>query len=404
MASKHSNKDISFLPSGLLFWLVLLIPVVLRFLWPFDIEWKGDEKEMIRLAGDAISQGHVPGLGMKNGVGFYNAGFSVLPFIPLVWISNHPVFISMAVMFLNVLALAFMWYISGKYIPQTQIFRAGILLAAVNMMAVLFSRKIWAQDLIPVFIALIWYLHLARKNYGFDLLAGICIALAGQLHLSGFFLGFGFIFSLYLFKKASLRSIAVIIAGVFVGMIPALPWINYLMNGAGASDASLSNILKFEFFLHLLTDTLGINVHYPLGNDTMKFLRGYYYLPLVAGILIAITTLFSLWAVYIRLFQRHHGDRLWKPDISFYVWGFILIPGILLTISGTPVRSHYLIGCMPFAHIAFSSLLLKAGTKYYWTVWTAQLIITLFFMVYVHTNCDISGDYGTPFRCVNFQP
>ena len=67
---------------------IALVGTLLRCCWPADMEWKFDEQEMFRLAGEAWSQ-DLPLMGMPSGAGLPNAGFSIWPFALLYGICRH---------------------------------------------------------------------------------------------------------------------------------------------------------------------------------------------------------------------------------------------------------------------------------------------------------------------------
>jgi len=79
--------------------------------------------------------------------------------VPLFAIHSSPVFVCCAIAALNLVAVAIAWHVGRKYYGAV----AGLvaaLLFAVSPWAVLYSRKIWAQDFVPLMTAgTIWALH-----------------------------------------------------------------------------------------------------------------------------------------------------------------------------------------------------------------------------------------------------
>ncbi|MBS3915666.1 MAG: hypothetical protein KG003_14320 [Bacteroidetes bacterium] len=378
----------------LLSWLVIF---AIRFAWPADMEYKADEKLMVSMANTSIETGELPAIGMKSGIGLENAGFSAWPFVLFAWISNNPLHMAMMVMVLNFLALLLMAHCANLAEKDSYTYKMGVLLAGVNLMAVLFSRKIWAQDLLPVFTSCIWYFYLKRNSFLLVIFTGIFFALAGQLHLSGFFYAAGFFLSAIIFKKYSWKQIGLMLLGFAIGLIPALLWIKDLLLHTTSSDASLSNIIKFEYFLHLLIDPLGINAAYSLGSDVWPFSKMAFFLPVILTAVIGFVFLFALIKACLRIIRNKNYTINKYSEFVFYAAAFILFPGILLTLSGSPVRSHYLIGATPFVHIALVKLIYPLGKKYIWLFWISQAVFTICFLYFIHTGGIISGDYGLPY-------
>lgn len=375
----------------------LALGIVLRLIWPWDMEWKADEKLMFSMAQDAVQSSKLPYLGMDSGVGLKNAGFSVWPFAAFYMLATTPVGMTFIVMLVNALALGIMFHNARQMQSHKEVFLAGTVLVSVNVLMVIFSRKLWAQDVMPIFTAMIWFLHLKRERLWTFFFLGVLSALAGQLHISGFFYAFGLFAAMMMAKQFKLKSLALYGMGFLIGILPALHWIQSLILGGHTSNTSGSNIFKFEYFLHAAIDPLGINLKYSLGDELIPMVKHLYFLPLVAGMIIVAATVYSI-IVYLRS-QPFMSARLkWNNPIFFYGMAFVLIPGLLLTFSGSPIRSHYLIGAAPFLQIMFAKLWLKAGKKVLFMVMISQLILSVLFLWYVHHSTMINGDYGVPFK------
>ena len=377
---------------------IILAGAVLRCIWPMDMEWKFDEQEMFRLAGDAWKNGF-PLMGMPSGAGLPNAGFSVWPFALLYGIHPTPLFMGMGVQWLNVLALCLMVYCALQYEhPFRNILLWGLAAYAVSIMPVLFSRKIWAQDLLPLFVAGIWWCYLNRHKGWILSLLGLVLVLAGQLHLSGFFYAAGFGLALLLFGRLRLKDWGWIAAGALPGLLLAIKWIQVItQQGGGISH--LNNIFKLEFWLRLLTDTPGINIYYTAAGEVSSFAK--YPLGLHLPLMLAVgIVVFILYAVIKRLASGIKRPAKGHP-LMFLLLGFVVFPGLLMTFSGIPVRSHYMIGALPFGSMAIAWFmdnvrLKKLRLQLLWVI--MQLVFTVLFLIYVHQKQVIHGDYGSTYR------
>src|SRR4051812_18698785 len=102
----------------LVFILAMLAGIALRLIWPADMEWKEDEKDMYRMGCEAAVYKQVPPAGMRSGGGLVNPGFSVVPFALFAAVSSDPVHINQLVQLVNVLALlGFAWFALVKIPP-----------------------------------------------------------------------------------------------------------------------------------------------------------------------------------------------------------------------------------------------------------------------------------------------
>lgn len=387
-----------------LFWLIAaFITITFRIIWLYDMEWKADEWNMYALASQASNSGHWPSLGLVSGVGIKNAGFSIWPFILFYKISHSPVNMALMVALGNLLALISMYILATRSGRDSEALKWGVALVGVNVITVLFSRKIWAQDLIPIWVAALWATQFMKnKNLRF-LINGILIALAGQLHISGYFIGAGIFITSWISGENSLKRSGILILGFAIGMGPAMHWLSSAIAGNHTSDVHLSYILKFEYFLHAATDPLGLNVLYSLGNaDALQFAQLKFksiptFIPVICALGIVY---FSLKGLTKLSWNEIWGSRVnWlQSNLNRNLMAFVILPGILLTLSGAPIRSHYLIGAAPFLHALFAKLWLKNGRTGMVIVWVLQGVITACFLWYIHTHTTIDGDYGVPYR------
>lgn len=374
--------------------LIILAGAILRCIWPADMEWKFDEQEMFRLAGDAWKNG-LPLMGMPSGAGLPNAGFSIWPFALLYGIHPTPLFMVMGVQWLNVLALALMVYCALRYEePVKSKILWGLAVYAVSLMPVLFARKIWAQDLMPVFIAVMWWGYLHRNRWFALILTGVFCAFAGQLHLSGFFYAGGFLLTILLFKHFTFRQWLWLFAGAVPAALPGVPWILAVFDGGGGIS-HLSNILKLEYWLRLITDTPGFNMYYFAAGEWKTFMMfpGGTFLPLIIACTIAGLMLFGI----CKTIRTGFPEIKPSQPIGFLLIAFVILPGVLITFSEIPVRSHYMIGALPFASVLFSLIVsrtLKYGNQ---IIVILQVIFTFLFLLFIHQANTLRGDYGTPY-------
>ncbi|MBZ0319321.1 MAG: glycosyltransferase family 39 protein [Anaerolineae bacterium] len=130
---------------------ILLLAAFLRLHAPDITEFKRDEATLSRLSLNLAQGKDFPVLGIGSSVGFPNSPMNVyLLAIPYA-AGNNPILATLFVGFLNVLAVALTWRVARRYFGAEAALVAGFLYA-VSPWAVIYSRKIWAQDMLPPFV------------------------------------------------------------------------------------------------------------------------------------------------------------------------------------------------------------------------------------------------------------
>jgi 4-amino-4-deoxy-L-arabinose transferase-like glycosyltransferase len=171
----------------LLLALILAVGAWLRFSHLGLLEFQGDEAYAANLAMKCVREGKLPSAGLMSSVGVTNPPLFIYLLIPMFAINANPVFVSGCIAALGLGAVAACWWVGRKYYGQG----AGLTAAAffaVSPWAVIYSRKIWAQDFVPVFAtATMWAVHalvLGKKPKAifWAVLLPLCVV---QIHFSG---------------------------------------------------------------------------------------------------------------------------------------------------------------------------------------------------------------------------
>src|SRR5512136_2040 len=127
---------------------ILILAAVLRLGAPGITEFKRDEANLSHLALD-MARGRVfPLLGIDSSVGIRNAPFSVYVIVPPFLLTSDPTLATLYIGLLGVVAVLLVYLLARRYYGPLAAVVAG-LLYAVSPWAVVFSRKIWAQDFLP---------------------------------------------------------------------------------------------------------------------------------------------------------------------------------------------------------------------------------------------------------------
>ena len=165
--------------------LLLIAAAVLRMGWPGLTEFKADEARLLALALD-MAEGQFALRGISSSVGFPNFPASVWIYsIPLfVW--PHPYAATIFTGLLNTAAIAASYWFVRRYWGISAALAATLMLT-VSPWAIIFSRKIWAQNLLPLFIvgwAIGAALAFVERRQKYIWLHFVCLALSVQIHLA----------------------------------------------------------------------------------------------------------------------------------------------------------------------------------------------------------------------------
>lgn len=132
---------------------ILLLAAFLRLGQTGIVEFKRDEATLSRVALDFTNGESFPWLGIGSSVGYPNSPLNVYLLAIPYGVSDNPLIATLFIAFLNVIAIALLWRMTLRYFGSTAAFVAGILYAT-SPWAVIYSRKIWAQDMLAPFIIL----------------------------------------------------------------------------------------------------------------------------------------------------------------------------------------------------------------------------------------------------------
>jgi hypothetical protein len=396
----------------LFLYLALILGVILRLSFPGDIEYKDDEKYMFEASQSIGVTESWPLLGMPSGVKVNNPGMSVwiFPILSKITHASTPPELARAVQILNILALFMLAFFSLHLLPEPErpAWCWATAFAAVNPIAVLYQRKIWAQCTLPFFCVLLWIAwHFRHKRTGafFWGLLGVCL---GQIHMSGFFLATALFIGTVIHERLSRWGSWLL--GSMVGAIPLIPWFQYILSKPASESTGLNllNILQLKFWRYWISDALGIGLNTSLGNSQYWDFMRY---PLIEGMgtyLVGICHVLII-IVGILIFVsgiKKIGFVQWiknSSDTGLAVNSAFLTVGVLLTLSAKVLR-HYLIVSFPLEWVWLSrmGLEIRQGQRYLTLIWIAQLFISTVFLIYIHLNHGAPlADYGTAYE---FQP
>jgi hypothetical protein len=164
---------------------IILLGGWLRFSRLDLMEFKSDEREMHSLAvKQAAGQWQLSGL--VSSTGLRNPPMAVYLFAIPALISSDPIALAMLPALLNTLAIALTYFLGRQFLSRGGALAAALLFA-VAPWAVIESRKIWAQDLLPFFVILffifaIFWLRGGRWRHA--LAMAVTLSVLNQIHYS----------------------------------------------------------------------------------------------------------------------------------------------------------------------------------------------------------------------------
>lgn len=401
----------------------IAVGALLRFGWLSDMEYKGDERwsfERSQLVGTAEPW---PTLGMPSSVGLRNPGLSVWVFVALakVFAIHRPVSLDRAVVACNVSAfvLLFAFIVRKVRSDEREPWLWGLALAAVNPIAVLLERKIWAQSVLPIFCVFFLIGWLRRNRWWGAFVWGLVGAMLGQVHMAGFFFCAGFFgwelcAGRWRASPGERTRWMAWLAGTALGVVPLVPWAHYVLTTHHAEAFAWSQVASFRFYRLWLSDALGLGLDYSLGRQYLDFLRypivgaGDTYpalylqgLSFSVGVYVAACAGLSLWRA--RGQWRGGLGALTRASEAAYAGAAAVVGyGGLLTATGLNVWRHYMIVTFPLEWTTLACVALASVRRpHRWlaVLWTAQLALSLTFLGYIHEHHGaVQGDYGRAFQ------
>lgn len=389
-----------------IFWVIIIF--ILSSLFRLSnlnlIEFKSDEATTVYQTARFFDRPYLIQRGLISGTGAYNFPLFNYMMIPLSLWSRDPIILSGVIATVNSLLIGvFFLFVRRYYGLMTAVFAS--LLLAFSPWGVIFSRKIWAQDLIfLLLIPYLWLMHelLLKKNSKVVFPLFVLLALLIQLHGSGLFLSAVTVLIFLImriridFKKAT--------CGFLIGLIPAIPYILFQLNSipscpdcaAFIKYQNSSRIFDFNNLLRPFQIISGLGYHFVLGKSYTDFIAVY---PIVNQLKYVFTSgLLGILAGLLFVIVK-------KQKYIFLVIYFVSIP-ILFFITKTSAYMHYFVIILPISALLFAIIvttaysvvkirLLKVLTIGVFLLFLGSNILFIyFFNSFLYNKKDIEGDYG----------
>lgn len=342
---------------------IMLLAAFLRLTSPGIVEFKRDEANLSYLALD-FARGHsLPLLGISSSVGVPNSPLSVYLFSLPYLLTSDPIAATQFVGLLNVVAVLLTYLLTRRYYGAGAALLAA-LLYAVSPWGVIYSRKIWAQDLLPPFtLATLFAGTLAYvdgKRWAL-LLCLPLLSITAQIHYSALLLVFPVAYLIWSARRSINRTftlslvLAIVFAipfiiGILQADLPSFDEIRSLTTPPASDGQSRSFGLSGQMLQYAALTIAGTEIHSLAGPQAYQ-----QYLATVPDAyalfsLLAWGVLFSSLRLYLRLWKRR--DSRSKIDAVLLLW--LITPIAVFSITWTQPYPHYLIFALPAAYIIFA--------------------------------------------------
>jgi hypothetical protein len=355
-----------FLQKSLVGFLFILIIASFFRLFLLDlIEFKADEA----LSTWAVSQFYLspslPQIGIMASTGMNNFPLFHDLLIILAVFSRYPPVLSFLIALLNVILLGFFYLMVRRYYGNLVAFLSSSLMA-LSTWNILFSRKIWAQDLINLllFPAIYFLLKLVvdqKKSASFGLF--LCVSLLIQLHGSGAFFLAALVLILFVLKvQVNLKKAFL---GFLVGLILAIPFFIYQLSTncldclAILSYQAQKRPFDFSNFLRPFEYLGNQFVYSEFGRSYLEFYQNNPFVAVFQGLgtligsLLLIEILFFIVSFLIRDLKKYFDIKLKLAGL------FILIVPSLYFLTKTAGFMMYYLIIAPFIYLFFCQMVVS---------------------------------------------
>lgn len=202
--------------------LILLVAAFLRLSRLDLMEYKYDQIIAVMMARDIVDGTRFHLTSLASSVGLHNPGLFVWMLALSALVNDSPLAMVGFIAALNVAALGMFYLLFRRRWPEPVVLIA-MLLMSVSPWAVFYSRCIWAQDLLPLFMVpfayfLLQFLDHRRTRDG--ALALVLLGLAAQVHMSAVFFLPGVALLLFHRKLLFHRAVAIAATILLLSLVP----------------------------------------------------------------------------------------------------------------------------------------------------------------------------------------
>ncbi|MDP3941486.1 MAG: glycosyltransferase family 39 protein [bacterium] len=368
------------------------------------MEYKADEAINVFLATRARFGHAVPPGGTVSSVGILNPPLFNYLLTPISFFSTDPQIFALSIALVNTLAVGAFFLLVSRYFQRVTALFSSVFLA-LAFWPILYSRKIWTQDLVfPATVLMLFSFCRAtidgQKRYW--VLFGIAIALLSQLHQANILL-LPICIGFFLLNRRKI-PIRPLILGLVMGFLSLVPYLFFLFTkhciGCYSYRAS-SHPVDLSLFLHFLLPfaIAGLNGLYSIfGTDYTQYVTEYFAVGKTKGIdlLIIIATLFGLvicWKKY--------------KDFRFLPFLFVVLPLSFFFLRFDTFQHYYLL-LLPivflFLGISFATFytsrhlsLRIISIVLFIVIAGSYIFVDISFFDFLAKQKQLHGDYGNTY-------
>lgn len=363
------------------------------------VEFKGDEALNLFLAARPVFSHPFPPASQASSAGILN--FPLLNYLlfPIVVFTLYPPIISFIIALLNTLTVGGFFLLFKKYHGKNTAFFASCILA-LSPWAILYSRKIWAQDfLLPLSLPFFYSLYKiteGKKQYWF--LFGLSSMLLTQLHQLAILIPLALFVGL-LVKKQKIAW-RLLVLGIIIGLIPTVPYFWYAFSlhfSIFKTTSAATDRFSFhtvETFLRPLQIISIGNFHTEMGNDFALFAQKFHSIYIFSK------------ASYIAYLLLPFGAAVFWMKNKKYRFLIPSVLGIIIFyfVIGVEPLMHYYILLMPFFALFLANIINFSSKKFISVVYIALFLylisLALYdfgFLKFLSEKGGFAGDYGSGF-------
>lgn len=337
----------------LAYWLPIVILLIAFLVRGADgaltTSFRYDQARLSQLALEMVAGESLPLLGIQSSAGVPNSPMTVYVLAPFFALSSNPLVITFFIVLLNIIGIAALWHIAQRYFG-TSVAVIATLAYAVSPYAVIYSRRIWAQNYHTPFILLgIWcgLLGFVHKKKWAQIACLPLLIIGFQIHFAAWTLLPLWLCLLWIGRKNIQWS--AIIASIGLAALSMIPFLlGIASQPEGTSDRAemimgiIGSGITFRWYpVELVTDLIsGIGHNNQFRDTAFSFL---------------VSDTFWMWltvmtvsgaALVWRKPWRRYGLLVW-------VWAGITLAAFIPIWTGSGVYHHYFIPSLP----AFALLL-----------------------------------------------
>lgn len=382
--------------------IVLLCAAAFRLPLLQYAEFKGDEALNLLLASWPLFHHPFPPAAQASSAGILNFPLLNYFLFPVVLLTLYPPTISFVIALVNVLTIGGFFLLFTKYHGKLTSFLTCSIIA-FSPWAILYSRKIWAQDfLLPLSLPFLWSMYQileGKKHYSW-LLFGLTSMFLLQMHQLAIIVPL--LIFVFLLTKKYIPNWKFFTTGIVLGLIPTIPYLWYMASLHFAqfqSNMSLADRFSFHdlttFLRPLQIISLG-DFHSEMGSDFAVFAEHFHLLYLLSKLSYLAYFLLPIGTLFFWIQNKKY--RFFILVCFFNLLLFFLI--------GIQPLMHYFILLLPFFALFVGSLLafllrskktIMIGLLLILTYMISLVSFDFAFLKMLSQKGGFAGDYGAGF-------